>query len=203
MINLLTMKKLDINLFQPSRSAVKPAAGKVLIADPFLQGPFFGRSVVLLTEHNDKGTVGLVLNKSTKFYPDEVIEDLLSFEGELFIGGPVSSNTLSFLHTLGPVVPDTLPVTPTVSWGGDFDHLKRLINEGLATSKSVKFFAGYSGWAPGQLEAEIAENSWVVSSLGEEQIMARDVDASWEEAMNHLGDVYKSWTNFPRNPSFN
>jgi putative transcriptional regulator len=197
------MKKIDFNIFQPSRTAIKPAAGKVLIAEPFLQGPYFGRSVVLLTEHNDKGTVGLVLNKSTKFYPDEVIEDLLSFDGELFIGGPVSSNTLSFLHTLGPIVPDTMQVTPTVYWGGDFEHLKRLINEGVASSKTVKFFAGYSGWAPGQLDAEIAENSWVVSNLSEEQIMAHEVADSWEEAMLHLGDIYKTWTNFPRNPSFN
>lgn len=197
------MKNLDFNIFQSSRMALKPSVGKVLIADPFLQGAYFGRSIVLLTEHNEKGSVGLVLNKSTRFYPDEVIEDLLSFEGELFIGGPVASNTLSFLHTLGPVVPGTEQVTPTVCWGGDFDHLKKMINQGEATSKSVKFFAGYSGWAPGQLDAEIAENSWVVSTLEEAQIMARDVDDSWEKAMVHLGDIYKTWTNFPRNPSFN
>ncbi len=197
------MKKIDFNIFQPARSTEAPAAGKVLIADPFLQGAYFARSTVLLTEHNDKGSVGFVLNKSTRFYPDEVFEDILSFEGELFVGGPVSPNNLSFIHTLGPVVPDTVKITPTVYWGGDFEHLKNLINEGLASSRSVKFFAGYSGWAPGQLEGEIAENSWVVTTLSDDQIMKRDVTKGWEEAMLYMGDIYKTWTNFPRNPSFN
>lgn len=197
------MKKLDFNIFQPIRTNLKPAAGRVLIAEPFLQGPYFGRSIVLLTEHNDKGTVGFVLNKSTELYPDEVVEDILSFEGELFVGGPVSSNTMSFLHTLGDRVPGSVKITSTVYWGGDFNHLKRMINSGEASSQSVKFFAGYSGWAPGQLEGEIAENSWVVSTLRDELIMTRDVDNIWEIAMHEMGDIYKTWTNFPRNPSFN
>lgn len=197
------MKNLDFNIFQPARTTLQPAAGRVLIAEPFLQGPYFGRSIVLITEHNDKGTVGFVLNKSTELYPDEVIEDLLSFEGELFVGGPVSSNTLSFLHTLGPVVPGAVQVTSKVYWGGDFEYLKRMINEGEASSRSVKFFAGYSGWAPGQLEGEIAENSWVVSTLDDELIMTRDVENNWEKAMKRMGDIYKTWTNFPRNPAFN
>ncbi|MFW6369916.1 MAG: YqgE/AlgH family protein [Bacteroidota bacterium] len=197
------MKNLDFNIFHPGKTSLKPAGGRVLIAEPFLQGPYFGRSIILLTEHNDKGTVGLVLNKSTELYPDEVIDDLLSFEGELFVGGPVSSNTLNFLHTLGPLVPGSVRVTETVYWGGDFEHLKRMINEGEASSNSVKFFAGYSGWAPGQLDSELAENSWVVSTLSDETIMTREVDDVWEKAMAEMGDIYKTWTNFPRNPAFN
>jgi putative transcriptional regulator len=197
------MKNLDFNIFQPNKTSLKPAAGRVLIAEPFLQGPYFGRSLILITEHNDKGTVGLVLNKSTELYPDEVIDDILSFEGELFVGGPVSSNTLSFLHTLGSLVPGSIQITNTVYWGGDFEHLKRMINEREASSHSVKFFAGYSGWAPGQLDGELAENSWVVSTLSDDNIMTRDVDDIWEKAMSQMGDIYKTWTNFPRNPAFN
>jgi putative transcriptional regulator len=197
------MKKLDLNIFQPARTNVQPASGMVLIAEPFLQGPYFGRSIVLLTEHNEEGTVGLVLNKSTELYPDEVIEDILSFEGELFVGGPVSSNTLSFLHTLGPIVPGAVKVTGNVYWGGDFEQMKKMINEGRASSRSVKFFAGYSGWVPGQLEGEIAGNSWVVSNIADDLIMTRDVDETWEKAMHEMGDIYKTWTNFPRNPAFN
>jgi putative transcriptional regulator len=197
------MKNLDFNIFQPASTHLQPAAGRVLIAEPFLQGPYFGRSIVLLTEHNDQGSIGFVLNKSTELYPDEVLDDILSFEGQLFVGGPVSSNTLSFLHTLGDRVPGAVKVTSAVYWGGDFDRLKKMINSGEASSQSVKFFAGYSGWAPGQLESEIAENSWVVTTLRDELIMTRDVDNIWEIAMHEMGDIYKTWTNFPRNPSFN
>jgi putative transcriptional regulator len=67
----------------------------------------------------------------------------------------------------------------------------------------VKFFAGYSGWASGQLDAELAENSWVVSTLSDEFILTREVDDIWEKAMSEMGDIYKTWTNFPRNPAFN
>jgi putative transcriptional regulator len=197
------MKNIDFNIFQPSRTNLKPAAGRVLIAEPFLQGLYFGRSIILLTEHNENGAVGFVLNKSTEVYPDELIEDILSFDGELFVGGPVSSNTLSFLHTLGSQVPGSVKLTQSVYWGGDFEHLKKMINDGAASSRSVKFFAGYSGWSPGQLDVEIAENSWVVSSLADELIMTRDVDDTWEKAMHEMGDIYKTWTNFPRNPAFN
>ena len=197
------MKNLDFNIFQPTRTNLKPAAGRVLIAEPFLPGPYFGRSIVLLTEHNEHGTVGFVLNKPTELYPDEIVDDILSFEGELFVGGPVSSNTLSFLHTLGDRLPGAKKITSTVYWGGDFECLKKMINKGEASSKSVKFFMGYSGWAPGQLDGEIAENSWVVSTLRDELIMTRDVKNIWETAMHELGDIYKTWTNFPRNPSFN
>lgn len=197
------MKNLDFNIFQPARTNLKPTTGRVLIAEPFLQGAYFGRSIILITEHNEKGTVGFVLNKSTELYPDEVVEDILSFEGELFVGGPVSSNTLSFLHTLGPEVPGAVKVTDSIYWGGDFEYLKQMINDGKASSRSVKFFAGYSGWAPGQLDGEIAENSWVVSTLDDDLIMTRDVDDTWEKAMEEMGDIYKTWTNFPRNPAFN
>ncbi len=197
------MKNIDFNIFQPSQTNLKPAAGRILIAEPFLQGLYFSRSIILLTEHNETGTVGFVLNKSTEVYPDELIEDILSFEGELFVGGPVSPNTLSFLHTLGPEVPGAVKITKSVYWGGDFEFLKKMINDGKASSQSVKFFAGYSGWAPAQLEGEIAENSWIVSSPDDGLIMTRDVEDTWEQAMQGMGEIYKTWTNFPRNPTFN
>jgi putative transcriptional regulator len=197
------MKHIDLNIFQATNRSVLPQKGRILIAEPFLQGPYFARSIILLTEHGPEGSVGFVINKSTDVYPDEVIEDLFNFRGELFIGGPVSANTLHFLHTLGDLVPGAIQITPTISWGGDFEKIKKLINEGKADSKAVRFFAGYSGWSPGQLESEIAENSWIVTSLDDYQIMRSDSSAIWQESLESLGDVYKTWSNFPSNPAFN
>ncbi len=197
------MKHIDLNIFQATHRSVLPQKGRILIAEPFLQGPYFARSIILLTEHGPEGSVGFVINKSTDVYPDEVIEDLFNFRGELFIGGPVSSNTLHFLHTLGDLVPGAIQITSTISWGGDFEKIKQLINEGKADSKAVRFFAGYSGWSPGQLESEIAENSWIVTSLDDYQIMRSDSSSIWQESLESLGDVYKTWSNFPSNPAFN
>ncbi|MBN2164875.1 MAG: YqgE/AlgH family protein [Marinilabiliaceae bacterium] len=197
------MKSLDFNIFEATKPKIKPAKGRVLIAEPFLQGPYFNRSIIILTEHNKNGSVGFVLNKSSELYPDEVIEDLLNFKGELFIGGPVSSNTLHFLHTLGDTIPGAIRVTKNLFWGGNFDNIKDLINKGEIDESSIKFFAGYSGWEPGQLEREIAENSWIVTNLDVEMIMSNNIDNIWKESMEKMGDVYKTWSNFPNNPTFN
>lgn len=197
------MKDLDFNIFDTKLPRIKPEKGRILIAEPFLQGPYFNRSIVFLTEYGEDGAVGFVLNKSSELYPDEVIEDLFNFKGEMFIGGPVSSNTLHFLHTLGDKVPDSIKVTDNLFWGGDFDVIKELINSGVADYKSVKFFAGYSGWSPGQLEEEIEGKSWIVASLDDKMVMECEVEDFWKTSMERLGDVCKVWTNFPENPSSN
>ncbi|TCO07088.1 YqgE/AlgH family protein [Natronoflexus pectinivorans] len=197
------MRNIDLNIFQATNSKLHPEKGRILIAEPFLQGPYFARSIILITEHSEEGTVGFVINKSTDVYPDEVIDDLFNFSGELFIGGPVSSNTLHYLHTLGDLVPGSIKITPSIYWGGDFEQIKKLINKGMATNESVRFFAGYSGWSPGQLEHEISEKSWIVSTLDDKQIMVPDTSNIWKETMENLGDVYRTWSNFPSNPAFN
>jgi len=197
------MKQLDFNIFDTSLPKLKPAKGRILIADPFLKGPYFGRSIVFITEYGEQGAVGFVLNKTSNLYPDEVIDDLLSFKGELFIGGPVSSDTLHFIHTLGDQVPDSIKITDQIYWGGDFEKIKQLINQDKATFKQVKFFAGYSGWSPEQLENEIEEKSWIVTEINEDMIMSDDTDDIWKKSMASLGDVYKTWSKFPEDPSFN
>ncbi|TLX76097.1 YqgE/AlgH family protein [Labilibacter sediminis] len=197
------MKQLDFNIFEAHLPKIKPAKGRILIADPFLKGPYFGRSIVLITEHGTQGAVGFVLNKSSNIYPDEVIDDLLSFKGELYIGGPVSSDTLHFIHTLGRKIPGAVKITDTIYWGGDFDKIKELINKNQASYEQVKFFAGYSGWSPGQLEEEIDDNSWIVTDIDDTMIMSDNVDNIWKTSMQSLGDVYKTWSRFPEDPSYN
>ncbi len=197
------MKSLKLNIFEVKRGNLTPEKGKILIAEPFLQGPYFGRSIVYLTEHGKDGAVGFVLNKPSELYLDEIIEDLYSLKGELFIGGPVQSDTLHFIHSLGDVVPGAVKISNSLYWGGDFDVIKQLINENKIDNRSIKFFLGYSGWSPGQLENEIAEKSWIVSSIPDNVVMSYEIDNIWKETMESLGDVYKTWSNFPQNPSFN
>lgn len=197
------MKSLNFDIFNANKSNLKPIKGRILIAEPFLQGPYFNRSIVFLTECEENGAVGFVLNKSSELYPDEVIEDLFNFKGELYVGGPVSSNTLHFIHTLGDIVPDSLQITETLYWGGDFEVIKELINSGKANHTQVKFFAGYSGWSEGQLEDEINENSWIVADVDDKTIMEDNIENIWKKTIESLGDVFKAWTNFPENPSYN
>ncbi|WP_430812069.1 MULTISPECIES: YqgE/AlgH family protein [unclassified Carboxylicivirga] len=194
---------MNFDIFKVQKPGLKPAKGRILIAEPFLQGPYFNRSIVFLTEYSEEGAVGFVLNKSSELYPDEVIEDLFNFKGELYVGGPVSSNTLYFIHTLGDQIQGAVKITDTLYWGGDFDVVKDMINTGVADYTQVKFFAGYSGWSPGQLEGEIKENSWIVAEAKDAMVMDDNIDHIWKQAMEDLGDVFKAWTNFPENPTYN
>ncbi len=197
------MRQLDFNIFDTDIPVIQPSKGKILIAEPFLKGPYFSRSIVLLTEYGKQGAVGFVLNKPSNVYPDEVIDDLTTFKGELFIGGPVASDTLHFIHTLGEKLPGSVQITENIYWSGDFDTLKDFINNDIANYKHVKFFAGYSGWSPGQLEAEIKEKSWIVTEVNDAVIMDDNIDNVWEQILNGLGGFYKNWTKFPNDPNQN
>ncbi|MBN2742337.1 putative transcriptional regulator [Breznakibacter xylanolyticus] len=198
------MKSLKLNIFEATEPQLAPAKGRVLIAEPFMEEPFFKRSIVYLAEYNHEGAVGFLLNKSSELYPDEMIEDLFNFRGRLFIGGPVESDSLHYIHTLGAMVTGSIKISDNLYWGGDFEKIKSLINIGMANENNVKFFAGYSGWATGQLEHEIMEKSWVVADVADDLVMNNNVDNYWQKMLEELGgDVYRSWANFPHNPAFN
>ena len=123
------MKSLNLNIFEAADSQLSPRKGRILIAEPFLEEPFFKRSIVYLTDFNKNGAVGLVLNKSSEIYPDEIIDDLFNFKGKLFIGGPVDANTLHFIHTLGNKISGSVQVSESIWWGGDFEQIKKLIKQ--------------------------------------------------------------------------
>jgi putative transcriptional regulator len=191
------------HLFGFGKNNMSPKKGKVLIAEPFLEGRYFKRSLVLLTECNENGAVGFVLNKPIKLTIDEVLINIAHFEGEVFIGGPVDTNRIYFLHTIPDLVPHSIHVFDNLYWGGDFGILKDLIEQKEVQPSQVRFFAGYSGWSIGQLELEINENSWLVSQLEVPEIMNCQNEKLWEQSLRRMGGRYKMWSNFPENPGMN
>ncbi|RXQ96817.1 YqgE/AlgH family protein [Ancylomarina salipaludis] len=191
------------NIFRFGSNDVKPAKGKVLIAEPFLEGRYFKRSVVLLTEFSEDGAVGFVLNKPTHLNINELLTDLDVFESEVFVGGPVQNNQIYYLHTVPELIPNSFQIFDNLYWGGDFAILKELVYNKKIERDQIRFFAGYSGWSAGQLEDEIKENSWLVSSLGMKEIMAVNNDDIWQKALTQLGGNYKVWANFPKDQSMN
>lgn len=178
-------------------------SGDVLISEPFLNDDNFSRSVVLITEHNNKGSFGLVLNKPIKMNLSEL---LTGFEGvfiQLFNGGPVEHNTLHFIHSLGMQVPGTKPLSEKLFWGGDFDYLRLLVQKKQLDPLQIKFFIGYSGWIENQLEEEVSLNSWVVTSLKAEDIFNLPPEGMWNYCLESLGGKFKEWLNFPVDPILN
>lgn len=193
------------NIFKITHNNILPAQGSMLISEPFLQDVYFQRSVVLLIEHTSKGSMGFVLNKKTDLTVNSFFKDLEELPGmPIYLGGPVSSNRLFFIHTLGDaIIPDTVKITDQLFFDGNFDTLKRYILKGHSIEGKVKFFLGYSGWTEGQLGKEIDRNSWVVSHDTPANIMQADGEDFWKNSLESLGNAYKPWTKYPKDPYLN
>lgn len=194
--------QLHYDFFKVENENMAPRQGRILISEPLLNDSYFKRSVVLLTEHSENGSVGFVLNKPVDLTIQDVIKDFPAFDTKLYVGGPVGKDTVHYIHTLGELIPNSVHVTGDIYWGGDFERIKELITEGLLESSQIRFFLGYSGWSPRQLEGEIANNAWVISEVEGSWIMLPDKNM-WKEVLNSLGNRYKIWTNCPENPALN
>jgi putative transcriptional regulator len=195
--------KLNMNIFRIETNHVAPQMGHVLIAEPFLSGSYFNRSIILLASFSEKGAVGFILNKKVDYPVEDLFVDFPDFDSEIHIGGPVGTDSIYFIHTLGNSVPGSLHIKEDLYWGGDFDALKRQIKLGLVRPNQVRFFLGYSGWDPGQLEEEIKENSWLVADIPQSDLMTIDENEMWVESVKSMGGKYSMWENFPENPSLN
>jgi len=182
----------------------QPSVGRLLVAEPFMNEPYFGRSVILLTQHSDLGSMGLVLNKPLKLYLHEILEGVKVEENiPVFCGGPVGSKSLFYLHNLSEV-PQSFQITKNLYLGGDFEWLMDNLNAGLGAAAKVRFFLGYAGWDEGQLQDEIKHQSWLVTKLATDEILHMPgYESLWSRSMQSLGGKYKRWAEFPQNPNLN
>ncbi len=193
----------NLDIFKIKTNNIAPQKGRILIAEPFLSGNYFNRSVVLLVAHSTKGAVGFILNKRVEFPIQEIFPDFPEFDAKVYLGGPVSSDSVYFIHKLGEQIPGSIHVLGNLYWGGDFVELKRQIRIGLLQPSDIRFFLGYSGWDSGQLEQEIKEDSWLVTDVEEDVVMRELNQASWVDFVKKAGTRYTMWENFPENPSLN
>ena len=155
----------EIDLFAILPEDKIPAKGKILISEPFLPDTFFNRTIVYLTDHSEKGSIGFILNKKLELKICDALEGFDGWEESLNMGGPVAPDTLHYLHSLGRLIPKSVKVERNIFWGGDIDTIRELIKNGKVKDNQLRFFLGYSGWSPGQLERELKEDSWVIASI--------------------------------------
>lgn len=194
------------NLFKIKHNNQQPSQGSLLISEPFLQDSYFQRSVVLLVQHDAESSMGFVLNKRTDYVLNSFFPELQDYDDiPLYLGGPVGSNRLFFIHSLGEsVVPGCLPINSELFFDGDFSFIKEYILNGNLIAGHIKFFLGYSGWAKGQLGDEITANSWLVSKDAKPPFaLLGDGDDFWKSSLGLLGEKYETWTKFPKDPLLN
>ena len=184
-------------------SPFDPEQGTFLIASPFLRDPNFKHSVVLLTHHDETGTVGYVLNRPLKIPSLEIWEGVDLFGTYLGYGGPVANDTLHIIHRRPDIIDAEEEIMPGVFWQGSFEKVLEGLKSGELKPNEVKLFLGYSGWAPGQLDFELEEFSWFVAPATVEQIFEWPAGSLWKNTLKALGKKYEIISNFPEYPSLN
>ncbi len=195
----------NTDIFKIETNHVVPSQGKILISEPFLCDHIFGRSVILLVDYTQDGAVGLVMNKPLPILLNEVLDDFSNYQEDIPIykGGPLSVDTLFYLHTYRGVH-GAIPIEDGFYMNGDFNEIKACIKQNKHIEGNVRFFLGYSGWAYEQLEKEINENTWIVGEENKENLMdEKSFSGMWRSAMSKLGGKYKMWSRFPQVPSLN
>jgi len=176
--------------------------GNLLIAEPFMGDSNFERSVILVCEHSPAGTFGLVLNQLTDIHLSDVIDDIQP-DLPLYVGGPVQQNTLHYIHRRPDLIDSSVRLGDGLYWSGDFDDIKRAVNVGTLTERDIRFFIGYSGWSEGQLDAELQQKAWIISSTSADFLFDTPTKEFWRGVLKQMGGEYKSIAHYPVDPRLN
>jgi putative transcriptional regulator len=178
--------------------------GHLLIAEPSIIGDLsFNRSVILLADHNAEGSVGFIINKPLKYTINDLVPEI-NAKFKIYNGGPVEQDNLYFIHNIPELIPNSIEISNGIYWGGDFESTKELINQGEINKENIRFFLGYTGWEPKQLESEMDSNSWIIARNDyENRIIGKSTTNFWKEKIIELGGDYLIWSNAPENPILN
>tara|TARA_B100000929_G_scaffold220355_1_gene176860 strand:- start:258 stop:818 length:561 start_codon:yes stop_codon:yes gene_type:complete len=184
--------------------ALKPTKGHLLVAEPSIIGDVsFNRSVVLLADHSENGSVGFILNKILDFTLKDLIPEVKG-NFKVYNGGPVEQDNLYFIHKIPDLIPDSIEIADGIYWGGNFEAVMNLIAQDLIDDKQIKFFLGYSGWDANQLEEELNSRSWVITvNEDNKDLLEKPYNSFWKDKMLELGGEYMLWSNSPENPTYN
>lgn len=196
------MKNIKTDIFRHTTLPHPVSQGSLMISEPSLRAECFRHAVIEIIHHDEaQGTMGVVLNNPSNFYLNDIIDGVESRRRvQVYCGGPVGTDRLYFLHTLGPdLIPDAEPVAPGLWVGGDFDAIINYVNTGYRVQGAVRFFLGYSGWDIGQLDTEMKEDVWAISqhSIQPSLLLDLEGDALWHEIVRHMGPNYKLWQLHP------
>jgi putative transcriptional regulator len=185
-------------------------SGQLLVATPLLGDPNFRRTVILIVEDEpEEGTLGVVLNRPTEVQVGQVLEswtDLVTGPSVVFRGGPVSPNSaLALALARGDDEPlgwRSLEGSHLTSRIGlvDLEAPPELLAGGIT---SLRVFAGYAGWGPGQLQAEIEEGAWYVLAGEPTDAFLAEPERLWPEVLRRQGGEFAIVATYPDDPLLN
>jgi putative transcriptional regulator len=175
---------------------------QLLVASPQLGDPNFARTVVLITEHNDEGAMGIVLNRPATTTVTEAapeLEDLVAPGDDVYVGGPVQPASVIVLAEWDTPDDAAVPIFDGVGFVGaeaDTDELARTVNR-------ARVFAGFAGWAPGQLETELERDDWILEPALADDVFHPDPEQLWSDVLERKGGEYALVARMPLDPSLN
>lgn len=199
----------------PGSPSPPDLTGYFLIAETDLQDPNFFRAVVLLVDHNEEGAFGLVINRESEVVTGDVLDNLeRSPAGNLkvYVGGPVQQNYIFVLHSGIPRryhSDHALEPCQGVFFEPSFQHILDYMasEDYLALSEGerpqVRVFAGYSGWGPGQLEAELEDDSWFIHPASADLAFQAHATEGWKKVLSQKGSFYRIVAQTGFKPSLN
>jgi putative transcriptional regulator len=163
----------------------------LLLAMPQLDDPNFARAVVLMVQHSDQGSFGLVLNRPSETPVIDVTAPMgMRWRGDpsavIWVGGPVSPESGWLLHesTVSLPAEGTLEVTEGISLSTSPENFRALVER---PPRRMRFLAGYAGWGAHQLESELAQGAWLTADVTPEIVFDTPAERMWDVALRSLG----------------
>lgn len=182
----------------------KSYTGKIIISRHNLPDPNFRETVVFMIEHNDQGAFGLIVNRKLEFPVQEALPHLDGIRARtsmLFLGGPVQKEVVLALHD-GTEIEGGEEIIPGVFFEPSFERLFPFFLERNVAAR-IKTFIGYSGWGPGQLEAEMNQDTWIVLPGDQDLVFTEKSEQGWREALRAKGGLYRVFAETTANPEYN
>lgn len=179
--------------------------GIFLIADPKLRDPNFTQTVVLLCEHNDQGTLGVVVNRPTTLRLSEAIPKINGghlISDVIYSGGPVQPDHIMTLYRAEDQVPESEHVADGIYLGGSVTILEDMLAVSSATN-SIRAYVGYAGWTSNQLESELRESSWKLVPADQKFVFDMEPSRVWSTLLASLGEEYSIYASMPSDPTMN
>jgi len=179
--------------------------GNLLISTPnILSDYYFKRSIVLITEINDREVMGLIINKELDYNLSDIDSSVNAKKIKVFSGGPVNQDNLFFIHKEPEIIKNSRFCYDNLCFGGDYEKLIEMINNKEFDWKNkVKFFSGYSGWTIEQLNEEIKEGSWIIDTKKNINVFENNVKYLWKNKIKKSNTEFKIWLNAPNDPQNN
>lgn len=159
-----------------------PANGLFLVARPELVDPNFSRTVVLVTQAPDYSTVGVIINRPTTLRLAQFLGETFPahrYQDPVYAGGPVMQRTIvALFQSAAPPQAPAFHVLKGLYLSTHPDNITRLLS---SASARYRLYAGFSGWAPRQLEGEMLRAGWYVLPADEATIFRTDMGSLWDE----------------------